>query len=103
MVLDGSRRFLHGFVSKVKCFPVSLVDLINGISYFNFYINIIVKYKDMEPGLSRGPGVEVERAVPDVWCSSRIGSRSGEGVTELKSKRRGRRRAEVEAERTSRC
>ena len=49
----------------------------------------------MDPGLSRGPGVEVERAVPEVWCSSRSGSRSGEGVTELKSKGRGRRGAEV--------
>ena len=49
----------------------------------------------MGPGLSRGPGVEVERAVPEVWCSSRSASRSGEGVAELKSKRRGRRGAEV--------
>ena len=34
----------------------------------------------MEPGLSRGPGVEVERAVLEVWYSSRSGSRSGKGV-----------------------
>ena len=39
----------------------------------------------MEPGLLRGPGVEVERAVPEVWCSSRSGSRSGEGVAVLRS------------------
>ena len=39
----------------------------------------------MDPGLSRGPGVEVERAVPEVWCSSRSGSRSGEGVAVLRS------------------
>ena len=33
----------------------------------------------MEPGLSRGPGVEVVRVVPGVWYSSRmVGSRSGE-------------------------
>ena len=50
----------------------------------------------MEPGLSRGPGVEVVRVVPEVWYSSRmVGSRSGEVVAELKSKRRGRRGAEV--------
>ena len=49
----------------------------------------------MEPGLSRGPGVEEERAVSEVWYSSRSGSRSGEGVAELKSKRRGRRGGEV--------
>ena len=49
----------------------------------------------MEPGLSRGPGVEVERAVPEVWRSSRSGNRSGEGVAELESKRKGRRGAEV--------
>ena len=50
----------------------------------------------MEPGLSRGPGVEVERVVLEVWYSSRmVGSRSGEVVAELKSKRRGRRGAEV--------
>ena len=50
----------------------------------------------MEPGLSRGPGVEVDRVVPEVWYSSRmVGSRSGEVVAELKSKRRGRRGAEV--------
>ena len=49
----------------------------------------------MEPGLSRGLGVEVERAVPEVWCSSRIGSRSRVGVAKLKLKRRGRRCAEV--------
>ena len=39
----------------------------------------------MEPGLSRGPGVEVERVVPEVWYSSRSGSRSGEGVAVLRS------------------
>ena len=39
---------------------------------------------NMEPGLSRGPGVEVERVVPEVWCSSRSGSRSGEGVAVLR-------------------
>ena len=39
----------------------------------------------MEPDLSRGPGVEVERAVPEVWCPSRSGSRSGEGVAVLRS------------------
>ena len=50
----------------------------------------------MEPGLSRGPGVEVEMVVPEVWYSSRmVGSRSGEVVAELKSKRRGLRDAEV--------
>ena len=53
------------------------------------------KHVSMEPGLSRGPGVEVERVVPEVWYSSRSGGRSGEGVAELKSKRRGRRGAEV--------
>ena len=54
------------------------------------------KYIYVEPGLSRGPGVEVERVVPEVWYSSRmIGSRSGEVVAELKSKPRGRRGAEV--------
>ena len=58
--------------------------VVNVISYF------------MEPGLSRGPGVEVERVVPEVWYSSRmVGSRSGEVVAELKSKRRGRRGSEV--------
>ena len=50
---------------------------------------------NVEHGRSRGPGVEVERAVPEVWCSSRSGSRSGEGVAELKSQRRTRRSAEV--------
>ena len=49
----------------------------------------------MEPGLSRGPGVEVERPVPETCCSSRSGSRSGEGVAGLKSHRRGRRGAKV--------
>ena len=50
----------------------------------------------MEPGLSRGPGVEEEReGGPGVWYSSQSGSRSGEGVAELESKRRGRRGAEV--------
>ena len=49
----------------------------------------------MEPGLSRSPGVAVERAVPEAWCSSQIGSRSGERVAELKSQRRGRRGDEV--------
>ena len=39
----------------------------------------------MEPGLSRSLGVEVERAVPEVWCSSQSGSQSGEGVTVLRS------------------
>ena len=39
----------------------------------------------MEPGLLRGPGVEAERAVPEVWYSSRSGSRSGEGVAVLRS------------------
>ena len=41
------------------------------------------------------PGVELERAVPEVSCSSRRWRRSGEGVAELKSKRRGRRGVEV--------
>ena len=41
------------------------------------------------------PGVEAERAVPEVLYSSRSWHRSGEGVAELKSKRRGRRGAEV--------
>ena len=50
----------------------------------------------MESGLSRGPGVEVERVVPEVWYSSwMLGGRSGEVVAELKSKRRGRRGTEV--------
>ena len=39
----------------------------------------------MEAGLSRGPGVEVERAVPEVWCSLRSGNRSAEGVAVLRS------------------
>ena len=38
----------------------------------------------MEPGLSRGPGVEVERAAPEFWCSSRSGSRSGGGGAVLR-------------------
>ena len=59
------------------------------------YIPANSKVLSMEPGLSRGPAVEEERAVPEVWYSSRGGSRSGEGVAELKSKRRGRRGAEV--------
>ena len=41
------------------------------------------------------PGVEVERAVPEVLHSSGSWRWSGEGVAELKSKRRGRRGAEV--------
>ena len=40
----------------------------------------------VEPGLSRGPGVEVESVVPEVWYSSRSGSRSGEGVAVLRSR-----------------
>ena len=57
---------------------------------------ITSKQCSMEPGLSRGPGAEVERVVPEVWYSSRmVGSRSGEVVAELKSERRGRRGAEV--------
>ena len=49
----------------------------------------------MEPDRSRGPGVGLERAAPEVWYSSRSWRRSGEGVAELKSTRRGRRGAEV--------
>ena len=62
-----------------------------------FYIGFVVPtvVTTMEPGLSRGPGVEVKRVVPEVWYSSQSGSRSGEGVAELKLKRRGRRGAEV--------
>ena len=41
------------------------------------------------------PGVEVERAVPEGLYSSRSWRRSGEGIAELKSKRRRRRGAEV--------
>ena len=62
-----------------------------------FYIRFVdpAVFTTMEPGPSRGPGVEVERAVPEVWCSSRRGSQSGEGVADLKSKRRGCCGAEV--------
>ena len=54
------------------------------IQRLGMYSRVLITL-NMEPGLSRGPGVGVKRAVPEVWCSSRSGSRSGEGVAVLRS------------------
>ena len=92
---DGLRAFPRLFLVRApergmffSSFPTA-----NFIYGFLYVVPTVVTTR--ESGLSRGPCVEVERAVSEVWYSSRSGRRSGEVVAELKGKRRRRRGTEA--------
>ena len=99
-VVDALRAFPRLFLERAPERGIFFFFSDGGV-YIGFYIYIYIGFVDpavvttMEPGLSRDPGVGVERAATVVSYSSRTWRRSGEGVVELKSKRRGRRGAEV--------